>query len=225
MKCYLNSWVAMFCLVISSGLCQADESRRAIDQLADFLKQNAIGKTLEWKFEGPIADGKFETEFQRHTTFSNFTEYRNGLAFDEIAVIQQVNYDLDEAGNRVGEGIEKNRVLTVRWELGHRASSGGVTGFRRIVSNSMDTEVGWCQATRIVQENGRWVAYSEDPIYSDHFSSGDTVVPGMEKVREEIWFEDQRLYRQTTRQAFYVDPDTWKKTHRGEEMIVNESTK
>jgi hypothetical protein len=205
---YFVSVLSLSCIWGSAAESSAGER----EEILDYLKKNAIGRTLEHNSIFKIAEGKIETVFTRRTTFSGLIETPLGFAFDELIVINQVLYDLDEAGKRSSTGRKEDRVLVVRHEYRVRESTNRLVGLSRVISNSKYEPTGSANLERISLKNSSLVIDVTGLGYDDYFAPGGKYVPAISDSQGVFTLREGKLHRVTRYTSYDVDPDTLKRT-------------
>jgi hypothetical protein len=213
-------------LLCLTGMPTAADAGEREEVLA-YVKKNVIGKTLEVRITSKIVNDKIETEFARRTTFTNLVETSSGLAFDEIAVINQVLFDLDEQGKRKSPGRREDRAVVRRHEYSARKSSGHVLGVGRIILNSSSDPTGVAYSERIALRGDSLIIHISGIGYDDFFAPGGRFEPATSDSREEFSVRDGKLRRVTKTTSYDVDPATLKRSEKRRdesELIDTESS-
>lgn len=209
---------------ITSIPMEADAGER--ENVLIYIRKHVIGKTLEHRSTSKISEGKIETEFTRRTTFTNLVETSSGMAFDEVIIIKQVLYDLDEQGKRASPGRNQDRFIVVRHEYSVRKSTGHVLGIGRVLTNSLVDSTGAASSERISLKGNSLIIHRSALGYDDFFAPGGRFEPGTDDVQDEFSVRDGKLHRVETTTSYRVDPETLKRLGRlGEvDKLVDEES-
>lgn len=171
-----------------------------------FLRDHVIGRAVEVTTSYKAGD-KIENLFTRRMTYTNLVETKKGLKFDAISIIKQTIYDLDDKGERVGEGKTKNRALLLRFEVAELESAPKLRGFYRIISNTAGDPTGSGAVVFITMRDDRLVIDQTTIGFDDFFAAEGGMKPGVSETRAILHVQDGRLHVEETERNYYVDPD------------------
>ncbi|WP_406696426.1 hypothetical protein V5E97_36085 [Singulisphaera sp. Ch08] len=179
-----------------------------LTKVADFLREHVAGKSLETKITEKIDNGKIEAVFTRRSSIINVLNSRNSLVFDEIAVIEQTNFDLDKDGRRQMPGHKKDRALVLRYEIRQSKSTGALIGTSRVISNSIDDSLGSARSVRVKFEDAKLTLHEVSVGYDDYFARGDSYKPGVGETRRVVSLVDGKVRMTDDSTSYDVDPET-----------------
>lgn len=203
--------VAILALSILTPAALAEGKRSEgtdLTKVADFLREHVAGKSLETKITEKIDNGKIEAVFTRRSSIINVLNSRNSLVFDEIAVIEQTNFDLDKDGRRQMPGHKKDRALVLRYEIRQSKSTGALIGTSRVISNSIDDSLGSARSVRVKFEDAKLTLHEVSVGYDDYFARGDSYKPGVGETRRVVSLVDGKVRMTDDSTSYDVDPET-----------------
>ena len=201
--------------IFTSAASEEDRPSGGTDiaKIAGFLREHVAGKTLRTEITDKIDNGKIEAVFSRRTTLTNVLESPNVLVFDDIAVIEQTNYDLDKDGQRQMPGHKKDRTLVSRYEIRKSKSTGRVIGNVRIISSSFDEFIGSISSVKVKVEDNTLTLDETAVGYQDFFTQGDKYKPGVDETRVVFSLVGGKVRRTDDSTSYDVDPETMTRTN------------
>ena len=200
----------------------ANDAPTKLNQIADYVKNELIGKTFSVETTVGIDEGKIETEFNRNATYSNLFSNETVIRFDELISIEQTTFELGD-GKRKLPGVLRDRVLVIRHEYWQSESTGEVIGFAQTISNTMSSSSVPTRNTIQLEDNQLKIVASTVG-YADLFEAGGGYYPGAIILEQVFDRTDSKLQRTDSTTVFRVDPDTRKRTRTSSPVEVLENT-
>jgi hypothetical protein len=163
------------------GLCgvilfsTATLSATTLDEVAEYLKANVVGKNISTEIEkGTMDDGKLEYEFQRHSFFSDLARTTTGLKYVYTWNVSQTNYRVNPGSDEKIAEV-KDRIGTSVCELREsKAMPGHLLGFCRTATNTLSDSTGNASSLEVSLVDDSLVLKSKTILFGDYFANNSS---------------------------------------------------
>ena len=195
----------------------ADESGEAKQspkqkEIVDFLKDSIIGK----KFVSPprvvtVGGGKVEADVKKTVvSFDNLQVAPDGSGFslDQITEREQVNYDLDSAGKRTGEGKDVSKTTVLNYRLSSRRSTGEVTGIF-----TLKDIFGWEYGVRANLDGKKLTLATSSVLYSDGYAQDGAFRPAIAEIDYILDASGAETTLASEERGFEANPETLERSN------------
>jgi len=213
--------VALFSTLLMEVVAAGEEkSATSISSVAEFVKTNMIGRVVETRAT-PKVNGKLASEFLRRVQFTNLEATENSVSFDQVVLIKQTLWDLDESGNRRAE-TEKvvNRTVVFRIEAQPSKSTGRLLGKLVLLTSSVDAIHGQASAVQMMMDGSRLKVITSTPLYGDGYGPSGTMQPTATTITATYELTDGKLSATSHEIGFDVNPDTLEKAPNGHDVTM-----
>ncbi len=184
-----------------------------LERVADFLKKNVMGRTLVTELHRTIAQGTVDSDFVSRITYHSLERTELGLKFTISGVVEQILWDLDKEGKKIGEGRSVNRTIVQRYEIAVSKETQALMGYIHNLSNTFVDPTGYVSAIRSVKIVGDKLELQSEGInYGACFGVNNTSTPCTSSSIATYSVENGKLVNTSTSTNYVVDPETFKKT-------------
>lgn len=202
----------------------AKEEHDPVQELADFVETNLIGRVVETTVKSRINGQALDSVFIRRTAFVNVTKVDRAVAIDVLYLIKQTLWDLDDAGNRIEDSVRvEDRVASSRWVVYRSRATGKLLGSTQSLIGTHDTGLGGKGSDlEVILEKGRFWIKSTRGLYVDGFSRSGEYTPIASVGTHSYWLESEVLVGESTEFGYNVDPETLERTPSGHDVKLKE---
>jgi len=219
---FRTTLVAAWLVSFACSATAQEPLREQKERLADFLREHVMERTLVDEGEATIAESRLKVRYRTRLTFTGLAETSNGFSFREVGVVQKTKFDIDDEGQVVSEGINRDVAGVTEFHFAKRRSSDRVIGtVSNLEATSGGRPVGVDAIPRISLADGKLTMHRRGVLYDDYFSEGDTWRAGSADSVHEFWVEEGRLNLKVTSTYYDVDVETLERTPTGDTMTLH----
>lgn len=218
-----------FVLVLSLQVAVgADKVLAQRDAVYDFIKTNLQGKAVGSHSIMKSEIARLEYDFKRRIYYTNVVKTPEGLHFDEVIEIKQLNYDLDEKFNRIPDRkpINQDRILVIRVFVRQLNSTGKLVGFTQVISNTnqkTDSVASSDTVSDLRVEGGALIGKRITGVYADHFAAEGKYEAGRSEQSLKIQVIDGKIDSNITVTTYRVNPETLEPTSAKDISVMHET--